>query len=199
MPSLASLLSNASSVATIIGVIGVALAWRSYRVTVDSAKSSHMNALFRDYLRLQFDFFNADKERPRDGNAWRSLFSYKMWVLEEIWIWVDDQRFRSFPVQPRRSEKHRCLLIGWHDTLVFHLKDRPSERGWREFIANEGCYAPGFVAFVSLHHPHSPTFGKTGGTIDCRICGKPVAAEPAWLSECLSIRRQAASQVQSIA
>jgi hypothetical protein len=177
-------LGDSANLATIAGVIGIALAWLSYRQTIQSGRASHMNALFRDFLRLEFDFFNADDPKSLNSDAWRSLFSYKMWVLEEIWIWVDSQRFRLFPMQPGRADAHRKLLAGWHETLRFHLGHRATQTGWRDFIDNEGCYAPGFVAFVRLHHPASPDYGKPGPTIHCPVCAKRVPAELPWLAEC---------------
>lgn len=186
---IAQWLGIGANAATIAGVTGVFFAWVSFTHTRDTNRASHMNSLFRDMLRLEFDFYNATEPRSENSDAFRSLFSYKMWVLEEIWMWVDGQRWRPFLLQPQRKAAHDRLLRGWRDTLIYHLQRKASERGWRDFINNQGCYHPGFVKFARTYHPFSPDYRRLASTLDCPDCGQTVIAEPEWLSECMPARQ----------
>ena len=77
---------NLARVATVLGVLAIPIAWMTLTSTWDASRASHMNTLFREFLRIEFDYFNQPGNAPGKGPAWQSLRSYKMWVLEEIWI-----------------------------------------------------------------------------------------------------------------
>ncbi|MDT8758658.1 hypothetical protein MZO42_08105 [Sphingomonas psychrotolerans] len=169
---------NLARIATVIGVLAIPIAWKTLTTTWDTNRASHMNTLFREFLRLEFDYFNQPANQAGQGPAWESLRSYKMWVLEEIWIWLDSQQHRVFPMQPGRANRHRELLAGWDATLKYHLGNRPDQKTWDEFYRNRKCYHKGFVAFAMRHHPCSPF--RNDPTIDCAICGERVAADVDW-------------------
>jgi hypothetical protein len=170
---------NLARVATVLGVLAIPIAWMTLTSTWDASRASHMNTLFREFLRIEFDYFNQPGNAPGKGPAWESLRSYKMWVLEEIWIWLDGQQHRVFPLQPARANRHRELLVGWEATLRYHLQNRADAATWSDFYANRKCYHKGFIAFAERHHPYSP-LRDARATLDCPVCGEAVAAETDW-------------------
>lgn len=172
-----------ASLATLLGVFAILIAWIGLKKTWRTERASHMNTLFREFLRLEFDFFNANcEEGESKDKALDSLASYKMWVLEEIWMWTDENRHKVFILRPESTNRLHRAVENWHATLEYHLHRNASLHAWEEFWADRKCYHAGFVEFAERWNPHSPL--HRDAVPDCKLCKRTRSeeAQPADLS-----------------
>ncbi|MDE8653510.1 hypothetical protein [Novosphingobium album (ex Liu et al. 2023)] len=147
----ASFLDMGANFAAIAGMIGLIIAWVSYKHSVSLAMTSSMNALFRDYLRLEYDSLSdARADGALSDEAVKVLHSYKMWVMEEIFLW-NDRRWRrwfvrsTIPCGVRFDQRFR-EMINWDATIIFHINNRQAVCA-DELVESRSCYSPGFIAF----------------------------------------------------
>jgi|GEM_PF-2701531 len=167
----------AASAATVIGVIlalaGGAIAFVSYRTTNRAAEDAHMHALFSDYLRIRFDHFmhketaRASPSGPSRGpraakDLDNEVGSIKLYVLEEMWVWIDRQErdpLRFLHWSPASRKSLRESLDAWKETIFSHIDDDQ-----REVLASLHCFTPCYsVGFLRLLAEHWP---KRGGFRD---------------------------------
>lgn len=143
--------SGWADVATIIGVLlgatTLVAAYRQYQSSKRASRLVHVNSLFRDFLRLEFDFHNVPHGDvvERDA-ARRTLQSYRMWVLEETWLWLRGVNKRRRWTAKGRAQKLE-LTQTWNATIDYHAT-RLTPKGWQDFEDSEPCYSPGFHAHV---------------------------------------------------
>jgi hypothetical protein len=156
--------SALSSIATIIGVLiavlGGYLALRSYRSANRMASHAHMHALFRDYLRTQFDFelglisLGAGRDtaasRERLG---RDVAPLKLYVLEEMWVWLSDQRrgrdeWRVARALSSRIRHRKWANDAWANTILSHIvTDMPAVLD--NLRGATHCYSLDFLKFLA--------------------------------------------------
>jgi hypothetical protein len=152
-----------SSIATIAGVIialfGGYLALHTYRNASRMASHAHMHALFRDYLRTQFDFElglmslgERDEAEIRECLG-REVAPLKLYVLEEMWNWLDAQTRKrdEWPMARRlslRVRRRKEANDAWADTIFSHVVTDISA-----VIDNlkgaTHCYSLGFLEFLA--------------------------------------------------
>ena len=152
-----------ANLATVLGiafaVTTLALAYIQYRSSLRAASLSHVNSLFRDLLRLEFDYYNSSSQSSSDRASARArLGSYRMWVLEELWLWIEAKK-RDFG-RMSSSGENAVFIDNWLETLNFHAR-RNSTADWIDFQDAKGCYHPEFVAYVSALRPAEPSAGPS--------------------------------------
>src|SRR5690606_36483762 len=94
-----------------LGAAGACIAFAGYTAARKSSDLLHAHSLFRDYLARRVDVQLAGA--AADGDAWGFFITFKLYVLEEVYIWV--RRRRSILPSDRESVK------GWLKTIEFHL------------------------------------------------------------------------------
>lgn len=158
-----------SSLATVLGVLAIIIAWVGLKRTWRTERASHMNSLFREFLRLEFDFYNADhSDEESCRRARETLRSYKMWVLEEIWMWADENRHKVFLLRPGMTNGLRNAVANWDETIKYHLHRDAEMSSWADFELNQGCYHKGFVEFAREWNPSSPDHKRLRR--ECHFC-----------------------------
>lgn len=162
LPTLAGLTpadwSILANLATILGVAVAVLAGlialRTYRSSNRNADNAHMHALFRDYQRIRFDHELACSQGS-DGEGLSDVAaSIKLYVLEEMWVWVAAQRRRYhdwFGVRDlKRVRWRRQSLNAWCATINSHIKIDQAEV-LENLEANSDCYSPGFLQYLAAN------------------------------------------------
>ncbi len=143
-------LADVASLATIIGaplallalVIGVA----TLRSGARAARFQHMHSLFKDYLRLQFEYSQAALQPGVDTTELRKkLGSFKMYTLEEMYIWV--RKERGLNLRWLWSPFRKRYIDGWQATIDWHLDDS-SDEDFAELAKATACYGSGFLGLV---------------------------------------------------
>ena len=140
-----------------VAICAVYWAIHEHRANSSAKRVEHINGLFREILSIQI----AHQSQNFDDSANRKLaelriHSFKMWVLEEMWMWLEDLKRRRNKIEKsciRRILRKFCrddkiLIEGWDNTLSSHLRQSPQE-AWIEFVQWRGCYHPGFYEEVS--------------------------------------------------
>ena len=141
--------NEATVVGTVLALAGVSVALFTYVGTAATARLSHMHNMFKGYLELEFEYrtlapyspvdrFTASRRRQmRDV-----LGSYKMYVLEEmhLWLWREKRLNILYALPWTHTRKH---LQGWDKTLEWHLK-RCSINDRARFNEAKDCYGPSF-------------------------------------------------------
>lgn len=135
-----------------IAVAAAVVAWLSYQTSKREARLAHVNGLFREMLMMEFEYHNnlpAGAEERKQ--SYYRVMSHKMWVLEELWTWL--QEFRSWTQRPwffeTRRRAHHEIAADWEETIAHHIRVRDDWHLTHFFGIAEGCYAEGFKAFVS--------------------------------------------------
>lgn len=117
----------------------------------------HARELFKEYMVRRIDAPN-DKADPEAHGNW---LAYKLFVLEEIYLWVTRRR----AIVPST----RASVQAWKDTIQLHLCFDPDDTSAR-LARYSKTYDPTFLAFA------------TGALAQCR----PSSDEEAELSEKLA-------------
>ena len=145
-----SLLSDAASFATIVGaplallalIVGVA----TLRTSARTARLQHMHSLFKDYLRLQFEYAQAIAQDKVDEAALRrKLGSFKMYTLEEMHLWLRKERGLNW--RWLWGPFRRRHIKAWEATIAWHLDDS-SDEDFAELEKAQECYSEGFLKLV---------------------------------------------------
>lgn len=138
-----------SSIATIAGVVialfaGI-IALRSYLSANRMANNEHMHALFRDYLRTQFEtelgLMSLGKARDTDESRIRlgdQAAPLKLYVLEEMWLWLDAQVGRA----------RKQMYDAWAATILSHVR-YDTETVLYNLKGATDCYSLGFLKFLA--------------------------------------------------
>jgi hypothetical protein len=143
-------LADFASLATIIGaplallalIVGVA----TLRSGARAARFQHMHSLFKDYLRLQFEYSQAALQPGVDATALRKkLGSFKMYTLEEMYIWL--RKERGLNLRWLWSPFRRRYIDGWQATIDWYLDDR-SDEDFDDLAKAVACYGSGFLELV---------------------------------------------------
>jgi hypothetical protein len=165
----------AASVATVAGIVlGLAagiIAFISYRATNRSAENAHMHTLFSDYLRLRFDYLmHKDMAVASAGATTGSsepaseldeeVASIKLYVLEEMWVWIDRQE--SDPLHllhwsPTSRARLKESLQAWKATIFSHIDD-DEDVVLLSIHRFTPCYSLGFLRFLAGHWPERGGF-----------------------------------------
>ena len=141
--------NEATVVGTVLALAGVSVALFTYVGTAATARLSHMHTMFKGYLELEFEYRTQAPYYPEDrlttSRRYRMrdvLGSYKMYVLEEMYLWLGrEKRMNVLYVLPwTHTRKH---LRGWEKTLEWHLK-RCSIIDRDRFNEAKDCYGPSF-------------------------------------------------------
>jgi hypothetical protein len=143
-------LENWANFATALGgLVGLAAALIALAALLSSARTSrleHMHSLFKEYLRLQFEYHSAVGDKNANVTALRSdLGSFKMYTLEEMTLWL--KRERGWRLLYFWSRFHKKHIESWSSTIDWHL-DTSSPQDYADFWKAEACYGPDFKAAV---------------------------------------------------
>jgi hypothetical protein len=146
---------GSAGIASIAALIAACTYWANRR----SSSNTHMHGVFRDYLKLRFDYHHKVQERPADqqkllttaplNNAAGEtlplqLGGIELYALEEIFAWINTWTTKLgaklFPAQ-------RDIQESWENTIKAHLKLYPEDV--KENIVNfPECYRISFLEFA---------------------------------------------------
>lgn len=163
----------AANVATVAGILlalaaGV-IAFVSYRDSNRAAENAHIHSLFNDYLRIRFDHrLHVDATAHPGGAAPRRISgpvedevaSIKLYVLEEMWVWIDRQRrdpLRILNWSPASRRRLEESLDAWEETILSHVDD-DEKMVLTSIHFFTPCYSLGFLEFLAGHWRHRPRF-----------------------------------------
>jgi len=153
-----------AKIGLVVALIGGIVAFRAFQTQARDSANAHMHGLFRDYLRLQFDYEDHAVGLPEAlaQRRARKLTSFKLYVLEEMHAWVENERkkVRSplFPPWSRKGRRDRSdALDAWVETIRSHVEEQ-----WdlsRLMLAGDGgCYGLRFLEFVAAGDSADPAF-----------------------------------------
>lgn len=151
-----SLLADAPDWAGVcVAIIAGIVAFASYQQAASNNTMNHIHGLFRDYLRLRYEYSHSlttaggtDRERLE-----QQMVSFKLYVCEDIFAWCERERAKisSLFYPPYRTKarlRRRDLLEAWRTTLLFHVS-----REWaathHNLVSNARCYTVQFLELVS--------------------------------------------------
>lgn len=148
--------SGLASVATVVGIAGIAIAWRTYQSSLDNMASSRMHGLFTDYLKMRIEWGRgpaATSATDSHQEQRRRLTSFKLYILEEMYLWTERRR-RSLPLVFARHRR-TVEIRTWRETIAFHLREdlSGSATGNDSLLSITralDCYGPGFLGFACL-------------------------------------------------
>lgn len=167
-----------ADVATTVGVaaaiFGGVVALFSYRSASRASENAHMHTLFRDYLRMRFDYGLGSLDsatltetagsnqqpaparkgsiRPPDYSIAEQLAGLKLYALEEMWVWVRRQE-RAFMLKwpmkmTRRSRERRDFLNAWRATILVHANQDRTDAA-ESILGFTHCYSVPFLEFIA--------------------------------------------------
>lgn len=160
--TLAELANLAAVVAIFIGLFGGYVALRTYLAGAQSAANAEMHGLFRDYLRLRFDYaLHAAETPPKAGgeavpssrlseSLLDQLAGLKLYALEQMFAWTrrEERLFVIFPLDNSRRSHQGDVINSWKATILVHA--RQENAGVRKSIINyTRCYSVDFLEFIA--------------------------------------------------
>jgi hypothetical protein len=172
------------ALAALLATLGLGI--KSYKDDARATRLGHMHRLFGDYLAHEFDYQLARRGGEHLSEARRSLNAFKMYTLEEMWLWLEnEQRYRA--VWPRARADRERLVTGWTNTIEYHLSKSTVEDICKFLLARR-CYSEGFVGLL-LNQPDvrarlEPTPEESDESHGARLrhllrnqTGEPIAAD----------------------
>lgn len=115
------------------------VALRTYRRGKAAAREAQINQMFREMLAMEFQLYCTSFQPPRAMEAAMERFDrYKMWLLEELWLWVEERKKR-LPFPPGERAHAKRENNDWAEVLRVHLercgaavraRDWGNERGY---------------------------------------------------------------------
>ena len=117
-------------------IVGVATLMNSAR----TARLQQMQSVFKDYLRLQFDYnahVGAGSSQARRLRA--NLSGFKMYSLEEMVLWL--RRERKLTLLSFWSQFHRNHIASWQRVVEWQL-DNCTKEDFAEFEISKDTYGP---------------------------------------------------------
>jgi hypothetical protein len=151
----------ASNVATALGIafalIGAYLANASYKKSSKIADDQHMHGIFKDYLRLRYDFEVYRLGLGLKPGAYQlkpllyDVVASRLYAAEEMWLWV--RRLEEGNRRRRKAEADRTIEIeSWLATVVSHVVgEEPPEVTAYVLINYIRCYSLDFLEFVEKY------------------------------------------------
>ncbi|HVQ06922.1 MAG TPA: hypothetical protein VMS43_00655 [Allosphingosinicella sp.] len=151
---LSDLADMATALGVPIGLLAFLLGLLTLLSSARTARLQHMHDMFRDYLKLQFEYNKA----VGDGNSSRkelrkNLGGFKMYSLEEMTLWL--RRERVWGRVYFWSSFHREHVKTWQDTINWHLDDS-SYQDFADVEAAIECYGPDFLDAVEASKDRRP-------------------------------------------
>ena len=111
-----------------------------------AARLQHMHNLFKEYLRLEFEYNVAVGNGNHNQQKLRAnLGGFKMYSLEEMLLWL--RRERAWGLVYFWSRTHRNHVKSWKSTIEWHL-DHSSLEDFAQFEEAIKCYGADFIAAV---------------------------------------------------
>jgi hypothetical protein len=132
-------------VALVVGFGSFLLAYRTYRDNARAVRLAHMHKLFSDYLGHELDI-QLEPDSDNKSNATVSLNAFKMYTLEEMWLWLKNEK-QLRPLTRRRQNDHKRLVNGWTNTIRYHIA-KSEQRDVAGFVLHRRCYSSEFVHYV---------------------------------------------------
>ncbi len=153
----ASVWSVAANVATTCGVVlaivSAFIALAAYTRSASDSANNHMHGIFREYLRLRYDFetylrehnLKADDEGIK--NLRFDVVASRLYAAEEMWAWVRARdRWWLRMISRRHRDNHRA----WLATVVSHVVGEEPPEITSQVLSNYiRCYSVGFLRFVT--------------------------------------------------
>lgn len=134
-------------------------AYASYFSTSRYAATSHMHSLFKAYLDRRYDV----QKTLRDGRLTKrdsyllkeNLAAYLLYVLEEMFAWVEREEAQNRRIVPRflpgvRRQPRGDLVHAWRATIVTHLLQE-REYALKSMKEYTCCYSVRFLAFANAY------------------------------------------------
>jgi hypothetical protein len=163
----------AANVATVAGILLVlaagVIAFVSYRDSNRAAENAHIHSLFNGYLRIRFDHrLHVETTGLRGGAGTgqisdlveEEVASIKLYVLEEMWVWIDRQRrdpLRILNWSAASRSRIEESLEAWEATILSHV-DGDEKMVLTSLHVFTPCFSLGFLEFLARHWRHRPQF-----------------------------------------
>lgn len=137
-----------------IAFVSTIIAIMVYRRARKSEDLAHINAMFREMLAMEFQLYCTQFDSNEGVEKALSRFDrYKLWVLEELWLWVDRRKkLRWWSYDRRRIETENNE---WADVISVHLmrcSTQTKARNW----GDEAGYSARFQCFVKRIYGPKP-------------------------------------------
>ncbi len=124
-----------------------------------TSRLEHMHMLFKDYLRLQFDYNAAVGERNEQYKFLRgNLGGFKMYTFEEMTLWL--RREQAWGRIYFWSRSHKDHIESWYATVRWHL-DQCSVEDIADYEEALPCYGPDFRQEVSASLERRPLTSRS--------------------------------------
>lgn len=152
LPSLARAAEYATAVGLPVAMLALLVAAATLLSGARTARLQQMHELFKEFLRLQFDF-NAQAgvvDAAARHRLRANLGSFKMYSLEEMVLWL--RRERAWGRYYFWSRFHRDHIASWTATVRWHL-DECSHQDMIDMAQAWECYGPDFHADVRASRP----------------------------------------------
>ena len=151
-----------ANVATILGffvaIFAGVVALRAYISNARAAANAQMHGLFRDYLRLRFDYAShtTDEDATAKTHGEKllpQLAGLKLYALEEMYVWTRREEgflrsFAGFPLRKNERLYQRDIINSWKATILTHTHQE--EVAVLESIEDyTRCYSVEFLKFLA--------------------------------------------------
>jgi len=150
-------LRTASQIA--IAAFAAAIAFIAYQLNKINAAKTHIHGLFRDYLKLRFDYHQKQLEKGKTAEASavplntsgetlaEQLAGIELYVLEEIFLWLEESKNKWIQKLPL-SLSPELDTEAWRATIASHIAQYPDEvaKSVRNFAE---CYSVEFLVCIA--------------------------------------------------
>ncbi|WP_147283638.1 hypothetical protein [Bosea caraganae] len=142
----------ASIIALLLAVAGAWIALRTFTITAATARKSHMQKLFADFLRFQFEY-NINNGSTKNEELINDLASMKLYSLEAIFEWTQNERkilksrFKFLNIDDTEVINEQIIKC-WEETIFSHVKGE-TEATINNINKYKNCYNPEFIAFIT--------------------------------------------------
>lgn len=110
-----------SGIGLIVAVCSALVAWGAYRRSKSASAEAQINAMFREMLAMEFQLYcTSFASTVMVSKALSRFDRYKLWVLEELWIWVD-KRDKSLPWFGKKRARAKAANKDWADVISVHI------------------------------------------------------------------------------
>jgi hypothetical protein len=142
-----------------IALTAAVIALGAYLLNKRSTSNTHMHGVFRDYLKMRFDYHQKilEKSEPQQkvlteaplNNAGETLpqqlGGIELYALEEIFVWSNTWTAK---LRSRISPHQRDILKAWENTIKSHIRLYPEDvKG--NVVQFRECYGITFLMFVA--------------------------------------------------
>ena len=153
--------------ATILGffvaIFAGVVALRAYISNTRAAANAQMHGLFRDYLRLRFDYASHTidekaTENPLGEQLLSQLAGLKLYALEEMYVWIRREEgllrsFAGFPLRKTERRYQQDIINSWKATILTHTHQEEAAV-LASIVDYTRCYSVEFLKFLASDWKH---------------------------------------------